>query len=44
MGTEEAHVSQPKQANPAAAPAQPDFLNDWALRAEAADDTVKPGG
>ena len=37
-------MSQPERASLAAAPAQPDFLNDWALRAEAAEDTAKPGG
>ena len=37
-------MSQPERASLAAAPAQPDFLNDWALRAEAAEETPKPGG
>ena len=39
-------MSQPpsEQAGPAAAPAQSDFLNDWALGVEAAEETVKPGG
>ena len=38
-------MSQPKPTSKGAAPApgQSDFLNDWALRAEA-DDTAKPGG
>ena len=38
-------MSQPKPTSKGAAPApgQSDFLNDWALRAEA-EDTAKPGG